>query len=81
MPPTRLFRQRHPDRFTILDDWYFDKDAIAAFWRAISPLSIFLDYDKEVAECGSVIPSFLRTVGLPASLNSVRYFVNSRPST
>ena len=81
MGRTHVFRIRHPDKFKLLDDWYFDKDSLVEFWRAISPLAIFLDYDQEVAERGSVIPSFLNAVGLPQSLNSDRYFLNTRSAS
>ena len=78
MTHTRVFQERHPGRLTILGDWYFDRRAVAEFWRSISPHTLFLDYDMEVAEHGSVVPSFLNAVGLPQSLNSDRYFLNRR---
>jgi hypothetical protein len=77
-PRLDVFIQRHPERFTLFDDWYFDRDAIVAFWRSISPQATILDYDEEVARRGSVIPSFLETVRLPLSLDSGRYFLQRR---
>lgn len=80
VPSMQRLRVQRPERFTVLDDWYFDKDALRNFWRSISPDTIFLDYDAEVAAAGSVIPSFLRTLALPPGLNSDRYYVNRTPS-
>jgi hypothetical protein len=77
-PILRAFREQHPDKFTLFDDWYYDRSAIADFWTALSPLTTFFDYDQEVARRGSVIPSFLDLVGLPQSFNSRRYFLNAR---
>jgi hypothetical protein len=75
-PGVRLFRQRYPSQFKILDDWYFDRDTLTAFWRSISQNTLFVDYDNEVAQRGSVIPSFLQAIGLPRSFDSERYFLN-----
>jgi hypothetical protein len=79
VPSMQRLREQHPDRFTLLDDWYFNKDALRDFWRSISPDPIFLDYDAEVAEAGSVIPSFLRSLALPPELHSDRYYFNRSP--
>jgi len=75
-PKLAAMRESHPERFAF--DWYFDRETIVEFWRGISPAAVFLDYDKELAERGSVVPSFLDIVGLPPSLDSKRYFVNGR---
>jgi hypothetical protein len=76
-PYVTTFRRRFPEKFDF-DDWYFDRDAIVSFWRGVSTDAVFLDYDKEVAEKGSVIPSFLDFVGLPQSLAG-DYFLNRSP--
>jgi hypothetical protein len=77
-PEFVAFRSRYPERFSLFDDWYFDRNAIVAFWRSISADTIVRDYDEEVANRGSVIPSFLETVGLPLSFDSGEYFLNRR---
>jgi hypothetical protein len=76
MPRTIKFWQLNSEKFTLLDDWYFDKEAIASLWRSISPSLITIDYDDELAKNGSIIPSFLDSVGLPQLGNSERYFAN-----
>jgi hypothetical protein len=75
-PRLVAMRQRHPERFAF--DWYFDRESIVAFWRGVSPEAVFLDYDKELADRGSVVPSFLEIAGLPPSLDSEHYFLNRR---
>lgn len=74
----QAFRQRHPDQFRLLDDWYFNRPAICAFWSQIGAVPVFIDYDKAMARHGSVIPSFLHVLGLPATLDNERYFLNQR---
>lgn len=74
----QAFRQRQPDQFRLLDDWYFDRRAICAFWSQVGATPMFIDYDKVMAQHGSVIPSFLRITGLPATLDNGRYFLNQR---
>lgn len=80
MPWTRRFWELQSEKFTLLDDWYFDKEAIADFWRSISPSLITIDYDDELAKNSSVIPSFLDSVGLPQFVDSERYFMNKSVS-
>lgn len=77
-PRVKAFMVRHPDRFRLLEDWYFDADAIRAFWRSVSPDAVFLDYDAAVAQSGSVLPSFLALLGLPAALDTGSHFLNRR---
>lgn len=74
----RTFRAQHPENFNLLDDWYFDHAAIVRFWKKVDPSAVFYDYDKLVARQGSVIPSFLRLLGLPATVDSGKYFLNQR---
>jgi hypothetical protein len=80
MPKTHEFMKLNSQKFTLLDDWYFDRDTIADFWRSISPHLVVVDYDRRVAEDRSVIPSFLDIVGLPRLENNDRYFRNKSVS-
>jgi hypothetical protein len=60
----------------LLDDWYFARKDIEAFWRDVSPSTIVLDYNQAVASDGSVVPSFLAAVGLPRTLDSGSAWLN-----
>lgn len=72
------FRADHPRQFTLLDDWYFDHAALVRFWRDVNAATVLIDYDKVVAQHGSVIPSFLQFCGLPQTLARRDYFENRR---
>ena len=72
----RNFMETRKTEFSLLDDWYFDKEAIMEFWLSISPDCIFIDYDKEVLANRTVIPAFLQAVNLPNSLDSNNYYLN-----
>jgi hypothetical protein len=64
----------------LMADWYFDRERIVGFWHQTGRL-IVLDYDEAVAVDGTVVPSFLDVLGLPHSLNSVKYRLNPSEPT
>lgn len=64
-----------PDAHRVTGDWYFDFDALLQFWAGIGPTTV-IDYDREVAEHGSIIPAFLRSLGLGDSICATDYFLN-----
>lgn len=51
------------DPTQLLEDWYFDKDAIREFWSDFGPLTE-IDYDAALETSGSVVPSILGAFGI-----------------
>lgn len=72
----RNFMETRKEEFSLLDDWYFDKEEIMNFWLQISPNCRFIDYDKEVLTNKTVLPAFLQAVDLPKSFNIKDYYLN-----
>lgn len=64
-----------PDAQRVTGDWYFDYDALLRFWAGIGPTTV-IDFDHEVAVHGSIIPAFLRSLGLADSICARDYFLN-----
>jgi hypothetical protein len=60
----------------ILGDWYYDVDAITAFWSGLGELRV-VDYDRSLATDGSVIPALLRACDSPAGASG-DYWLNRR---
>ena len=62
------------------DSWILDYDALIAAYRDGFPDSRFsvIDYDEEVGRVGSIIPSFIETMGVAADClpDYRRYFLN-----
>jgi hypothetical protein len=55
-----------PDSFAYTEDdtWLIDYEGRLRAFREIFPAFHAIDYDAEVRQCGSVIPSFLRLLGI-----------------
>jgi len=70
------------DAFTYLgaDSWYVDYEKRLAAWRRHFTEVRALSYEEAVARDGSVIPSFLRGLGLemPPDVGDERYWINRR---
>lgn len=60
------------------DSWVADYDALLAPWRACFSRVATIDYDAVTAFEGSVIPSFLRSLGLPVTSDVFSYHLNGR---
>lgn len=60
-----------PDSMTNLrhDSWLLDYESRAALWSSRAASVRFIDYDAQVTERGSVIPSFAEIVGLETSVD------------
>lgn len=58
-------------------DWYFDRDAIAAFWAGIGPVTV-LDYDKVMKRDGSILPAFLDAIDQSDLPVNQEWFLNRR---
>lgn len=71
-----------PDAFNYVgaDSWQLDYEARTAAWRRHFTSVIALDYDGEVACYDSVIPSFLRELGIrdTVDLSAPEYWMNRR---
>lgn len=59
----------------ITGDWYYDVDAIRAFWRRIGTVQE-LNYEDEVDRHGSTIPGLLEAMGVDPGLVEQDYFLN-----
>lgn len=60
----------------ILGDWYYDVEAITAFWSQLGRVEV-VDYDRALARDGSVIPALLRAMDIPATTDR-DYWLNRR---
>lgn len=65
------------------DSWLADYRLRFAAWRSMFPRMTFLDYDASVRNDGSMIPSFMRTLGVhPEELTDLDdYWLNARGAT
>lgn len=54
---------RYP-RFTIIDDWYFDRDAIVMFWSRVGQVRV-VDYDEAIKTDGDIVRALLECLGVP----------------
>lgn len=56
--------------FPLLGDWWFDKQAIRAFWAQLGPVRA-IEYEAAMERDGDVIPALLGAMGLdcPGDLN------------
>ena len=66
-----------PDTRRVDGNWYYDAQAIAAFWSDIGPL-VQIDYDGVMAGEGSIIPAMMAALGLPDFGAGVDYRLNAR---
>lgn len=67
-----------PDPMRRVDsDWYYDTDAIIAFWRRFAEPKI-ISYDDEMTKRGTIIPSVIEAIGMEAKSDLDRYFRNRR---
>ena len=62
----------------IVGDWYFDVDAIRAFWSRLGDVRE-VDYDAAVRAHGSVIPDLMSAVDGPYLTPHREYRLNRRP--
>lgn len=60
----------------VLESWYYDRDAILAFWRRFGEVRV-VDYDLAMAQHGSIIPALLEAADAPR-MESDGYWLNSR---
>lgn len=66
-----------PDALSTDGAWYYDQDALLAFWAEIGP-SVLLDYDRACAEEGGILPAFARAIGQPGLFDGVDLRLNVR---
>lgn len=57
------------------NDWYFDRDAIVAFWSGFGEPRI-VDYDAAMARDGTIIPALFDVIGISPEVDMARYFLN-----
>lgn len=71
-----------PDAFNYVraDSWQLDYEARTAAWERHFTTVTAIDYDQSVREDGSVIPSFLRALGIdgPVDFDAPEYWMNRR---
>ncbi len=69
-----------PDAFNYVgsDSWQVDYETRTAAWRRHFTDVVALDYDEQVARDGSVIPSFLKLLGLRVPTDAHQYWMNRR---
>ena len=58
-------------------DWYYDRQAIIAFWSAFGA-PIIIDYDEAMRTHASILPPFLDALGLEAPDDHEAYTLNAR---
>jgi hypothetical protein len=57
--------------------WYYDREAIVAFWTAIGPVQV-IDYDAACATEGSVMPALARAFGYAGLFDDMDLRLNVR---
>lgn len=73
-----LDRQRAlPDARSADGTWYYDRQALIAFWASIGTPAI-VDYDAVCTAEGDVLPSFGRTIGQPGLFDGLDLRLNTR---
>lgn len=66
-----------PSAHSIEDDWYYEIDAIRAFWQQLGDLRV-IDYDKTRKQLGGVIAPFADTIGLSGLFDDLDLRLNPR---
>ncbi len=61
----------------MLGDWYFDVDAVVAFWSHFGEVRR-VDYGAATAEHGSVVPALVAALERPSGLLTKDYRLNPR---
>lgn len=61
----------------IRNDWYFDPQSILSFWEQFGEVRR-VDFDKSVAEDGSVLPKLLAALDVPIKGNLDAYVLRQR---
>lgn len=64
-----------PEAERVTAEWYFDRCAITGFWASVGPMTR-IDYDTELAAKGSIIPAFLKAIGLTGVDCAGNYWLN-----
>ncbi len=67
--------EAQPEGERVTAEWYFDRRAIIAFWDSVGPMTR-IDYDIELAAHGSILPAFLKAVGLADADCKRNYWLN-----
>ena len=65
-------------KFTMIDDWYFDKDAILKFWSRVGEVRV-VDYDEATKTDGDIVRALLECLGVPCP-PEIAYRLNRRAS-
>lgn len=66
-----------PEAQSVNGEWYYDREAIVDFWRAIGPITV-IDYDEAVAREGTILPAFARAIERPGLFGGVDLRLNQR---
>lgn len=66
-------------KFTVIDDWYFDRDEILRFWSRVGKVRV-VDYDEAMKSDGDVIKSLLNTIDVPCP-SDISYRLNQRTAS
>ncbi|MWD29643.1 hypothetical protein E0K89_019355 [Aquicoccus sp. SCR17] len=70
-------QQGLPEAQSVNGEWYYDREAIFDFWRAIGPVTV-IDYDDAVAREGTILPAFARAIERPGLFGGVDLRLNQR---
>jgi hypothetical protein len=65
-------------KFKIIDDWYFDKEAILKFWSRVGKVRV-VDYDEAMGVDGDIVRALLNTLEIPCPPDA-SYRLNQRVS-
>ena len=66
-----------PEEASTDGEWYYDRDALLAFWRNIGPLRV-IDYDAALSAQGSILPQFADAIEQPGLLDDLDLRLNRR---
>ena len=66
-----------PDAASTDGEWYYDRPALLAFWRAIGELRV-IDYDAAMAARGSILPQFAEAIEQPGLFDDIDLRLNRR---
>ncbi|MBE9640254.1 hypothetical protein [Salipiger mangrovisoli] len=69
-----------PDAASTDGEWYYDRAALLAFWRAIGPVQV-IDYDAALATQGSILPPFAAAIEQPGLFDDLDLRLNRRSTS